>query len=106
MKNPDKVQGNNNPSMIPQTLYPFGVRTQKRLQEASDLTRYYITVGRRLIVANTAYGMVIRSFTNQWAGLKDRKYQTQPVVPKITTELPIMRWVDVFDDFLKREIGV
>eukprot|EP00957_Ditylum_brightwellii_P180529 13751547-Ditylum_brightwellii.AAC.1 len=34
MKNPDKVQGNDNPSTIPQTPYPFGVRTQKRLQEA------------------------------------------------------------------------
>eukprot|EP00957_Ditylum_brightwellii_P113895 8682922-Ditylum_brightwellii.AAC.1 len=38
MKNPDKVHGNNNPSMIPQTPYPFGVRTQKRLQEALELT--------------------------------------------------------------------
>eukprot|EP00957_Ditylum_brightwellii_P085359 6493726-Ditylum_brightwellii.AAC.1 len=24
MKNPDKVNGDNNPSTIPQTLYPFG----------------------------------------------------------------------------------
>eukprot|EP00957_Ditylum_brightwellii_P087033 6624950-Ditylum_brightwellii.AAC.1 len=38
MKNPDKVHGNDNPSMIPQTPYLFGVRTQKRLQEASELT--------------------------------------------------------------------
>jgi len=30
MKNPDKVHGNENSSTIPQTLYPFGVRTQKR----------------------------------------------------------------------------
>eukprot|EP00957_Ditylum_brightwellii_P041820 3167360-Ditylum_brightwellii.AAC.1 len=50
--------------------------------------------------------MVIRSFTNQWAGQKDRKRQTQPVVPKIPTKLPVMRWVDVFDDFLNRKIGV
>ena len=63
-------------------------------------------VGRRLTVANTVYATVIRSFTNQWAGLKDCKHQTQPVVPKITAELPIMRWVDVFDDFLSRKIGV
>eukprot|EP00957_Ditylum_brightwellii_P026904 2033811-Ditylum_brightwellii.AAC.1 len=53
MKNPDKVHSNNNPSMIPQTLYPFGVRMQKRLQEALELTRHYITVGHHLIVANT-----------------------------------------------------
>ena len=63
-------------------------------------------VGRRLTVANTVYATVIQSFTNQWAGLKDCKRQTQPVVPKITAELPIMRWVDVFDDFLSRKIGV
>eukprot|EP00957_Ditylum_brightwellii_P200562 15289969-Ditylum_brightwellii.AAC.1 len=73
MKNPDKVHGNKNPFTIPQTPYPFGVRAQKRLQEVSELTRYYITVGRRLTVANTAYATVIWSFTNQWAGLKDRK---------------------------------
>eukprot|EP00957_Ditylum_brightwellii_P051682 3918805-Ditylum_brightwellii.AAC.1 len=90
MKNPDKVHGNKNPSTIPQTLYPFGVRMQKRLQEASELTRYYIILGRRLTVANTAYATLIQSFNKQWAGLKDPKRQTQPVVPKITTELPIM----------------
>eukprot|EP00957_Ditylum_brightwellii_P103028 7852121-Ditylum_brightwellii.AAC.1 len=38
MKNPDKVHGIDNPSTIPQTPYPFGVRTQKRLLEASELT--------------------------------------------------------------------
>eukprot|EP00957_Ditylum_brightwellii_P139229 10611616-Ditylum_brightwellii.AAC.2 len=78
MKNPDKVHGNDNPSTIPQTPYPFGVRTQKRLQEASELTRYYITVGRRLTVLNIVYATVIQSFTNQWAGLKDPERQTQP----------------------------
>eukprot|EP00957_Ditylum_brightwellii_P128860 9829842-Ditylum_brightwellii.AAC.1 len=106
MKNLDKVHGNKNPSTIPQTPYLFGVRTQKRLQEASELTRYYITVGRRLTVANTTYATVIRSFTDQWASLKDCKRQTQPMVAKITAELPIMRWVDVFDNFLSRKIGV
>eukprot|EP00957_Ditylum_brightwellii_P144552 11011271-Ditylum_brightwellii.AAC.1 len=91
MKNLDKEKDNNNPSMVPQTLYLFGARTQKRLQEALELTRYYYTVGCCLIFANTAYAMVIQSFTNQWAGLKDCKCQTQPVALKITTELPIMR---------------
>ena len=106
MKNPDKVHGDDNPSTIPQTLYPFGVRTQKRLLEASELMRYYITIGCRLTVLNTVYSTVIQSFTQQWAGLKDHKRQTDPVVPKITAELPIMRWVDVFDNFLSRKIGV
>eukprot|EP00957_Ditylum_brightwellii_P029839 2257462-Ditylum_brightwellii.AAC.1 len=55
---------------------------------------------------NTVYKTVIKSFTNQWAGLKDCKCQTQPVVPKIAGELPIMQWVDVFDDFINQKIGV
>eukprot|EP00957_Ditylum_brightwellii_P038197 2887859-Ditylum_brightwellii.AAC.1 len=30
----------------------------------------------------------------------------QPMVPKITGELPIMQWDDAFADFLNRKIGV
>eukprot|EP00957_Ditylum_brightwellii_P086321 6568280-Ditylum_brightwellii.AAC.1 len=78
---------------------------QKRLLKASELTRYYEMVGCCLRVSNTVYETVMRSFTNQWAGLKDHKRQTQPVVPKITGELLIMQWVDIFDDFLNRKIG-
>eukprot|EP00957_Ditylum_brightwellii_P058949 4470655-Ditylum_brightwellii.AAC.1 len=65
--------------MVAQTPYPFRVRTQKRLLDASELMRYYTTIGRRLTVLNTVYTTVIRSFTQQWAGLKDRKCQTDPV---------------------------
>eukprot|EP00957_Ditylum_brightwellii_P148379 11296599-Ditylum_brightwellii.AAC.1 len=106
MKNLEKKKDNNNPSTIPQTLYLFGVRTQKRLLKASELKRYYEMVGHRLTVLNTVYKTVIRSFTNQWASLKDCKRQTQPMVSNITGELPIMQWVDVFDDFLNRKICV
>eukprot|EP00957_Ditylum_brightwellii_P149003 11344626-Ditylum_brightwellii.AAC.1 len=84
MKNLDKKQDNNNPPTIPQTLYLFGVRTQKRLLKASELTRYYATVGCHLTVLNPVYETELRSFTDQWADLKDCKCQTQPVVPKIT----------------------
>eukprot|EP00957_Ditylum_brightwellii_P179106 13644449-Ditylum_brightwellii.AAC.1 len=106
MKNPDKEKGNNNPSTIPQTPYLFGVSTQKRLQEALELTKYYATDGHCLTVSNTVYETAIQSFTDQWASLKDYKRQTQPVDPKIKAELPIMQWVDVFDDFLSRKISV
>eukprot|EP00957_Ditylum_brightwellii_P170414 12971998-Ditylum_brightwellii.AAC.1 len=105
IKNPDKKQDNNNPPTIPQTLYLFGVRMQKRLLKASELTRYYKLVGCRLTVPNTVYETAMRSFTNQWAGLKDCKCQTQPMIPKITLKLPVMQWVDVFDNFLNRKIG-
>eukprot|EP00957_Ditylum_brightwellii_P118227 9017221-Ditylum_brightwellii.AAC.1 len=68
--------------------------------------RYYKTVGHRVTVLNTVYETFIKSFTDQWASLKDQKHQMQPMAPKITGELPVMRWVDVFDDFLNRKIGV
>eukprot|EP00957_Ditylum_brightwellii_P200886 15313210-Ditylum_brightwellii.AAC.1 len=64
MKNLDKEKADDNPFTIPQTPYPFRVRTQKRLLEASELMRYYSTVGCRLTVANTVYKTVIWSFTD------------------------------------------
>eukprot|EP00957_Ditylum_brightwellii_P110373 8418321-Ditylum_brightwellii.AAC.1 len=79
MKNPDKNLDNNNPATVPQTLYLFGARAQKRLLEASELMRYYETVGHHLTVSNTIYKTAIRSFTNQWASLKDSKRQMQPM---------------------------
>eukprot|EP00957_Ditylum_brightwellii_P027538 2081874-Ditylum_brightwellii.AAC.1 len=67
---------------------------QKRLLEASRLMRYYDMVGHRVIVSNTVYKTMIKSFINQWKELKDPKKQMQPKVPKITRELPIMKWMD------------
>eukprot|EP00957_Ditylum_brightwellii_P011138 843944-Ditylum_brightwellii.AAC.1 len=105
MKNQDK-EADKNHAMVSQTLYLFEAKMQKRLLEASSLMRYYEMVGCRVTVLNTVYRTIIKYFTNQWARLKDRKQQTQPMVPKITGELPIMQWTDVFDDFLYRKIGV
>eukprot|EP00957_Ditylum_brightwellii_P098554 7507321-Ditylum_brightwellii.AAC.1 len=79
MKNPYKEKDNDNSSTIPQTPYLFGVRMQKRLLKALELMRYYAMVGCRLTVLNTVYKTVIGSFTDQWAGLKDCKCQTQPM---------------------------
>eukprot|EP00957_Ditylum_brightwellii_P204172 15338009-Ditylum_brightwellii.AAC.1 len=105
MKNPDR-ETNQSHATVPQTLYLFGARTQKRLLKASELTRYYKMVSCCLRVLNTVYKTVIKSFTNQRTGLKDCKRQMQSVVLKITGELPIMQWVGVFDDFLNQKIGV
>eukprot|EP00957_Ditylum_brightwellii_P206959 15350789-Ditylum_brightwellii.AAC.1 len=78
MKNPDK-NTNNNHAMVPQTLYLFKAKTQKRLLEASKLMKYCKIVGCHVTISNTVYKTVIKSFTNQWTGLKDQKQQTQPV---------------------------
>eukprot|EP00957_Ditylum_brightwellii_P017630 1328303-Ditylum_brightwellii.AAC.1 len=67
--------------------------------------KYYKTVGCRVMVSITVNKTMIKSFTNQWEGLKDQKQQAQPKVPKITGKLPAMQWTDVFDDFLHMKIG-
>eukprot|EP00957_Ditylum_brightwellii_P101848 7762412-Ditylum_brightwellii.AAC.1 len=105
MKNPDKGV-NKIHATVPQAPYLFGARMQKRLLKASELMRYYKMVSCHVTVSNTVYNAVIKSFTNQWAELRDQKQQMQPVVPKITGEFPITEWMDVFDDFFYRKICV
>ena len=41
----------------------------------------------------------------QWKALKDRKDEDDPDVPKITKDLPIIKWTEAFQDFLNRVIG-
>eukprot|EP00957_Ditylum_brightwellii_P112086 8546657-Ditylum_brightwellii.AAC.1 len=62
-------------------------------------------VGCRLTVSNTVYKTIIKSFTDQWDGMKDHKCQTQSMVPKITGELPIMHWVDTRETALASRLA-
>eukprot|EP00957_Ditylum_brightwellii_P120559 9197347-Ditylum_brightwellii.AAC.1 len=64
IRNPDK-EANQSHAMVPQTPYLFGARTQKRLLKASELMRYYGTVGHHVTVSSTVYKTVIKFFTNQ-----------------------------------------
>ena len=45
------------------------------------------------------------NFEIQWKALKDRKDENDPDVPTITKALPIIKWTEVFQDFLHRVIG-
>eukprot|EP00957_Ditylum_brightwellii_P134450 10250222-Ditylum_brightwellii.AAC.1 len=63
MKNLDK-DANKNCAIVPQTLYLFRAKMQKRLLDTSKLMRYYETVGCHVTVSNTVYKTFIKSFTN------------------------------------------
>eukprot|EP00957_Ditylum_brightwellii_P052017 3945802-Ditylum_brightwellii.AAC.1 len=94
---------------MPWSLKPcicLGQDCKRDSSRLSKLMRYYKMVGFCVTVLNTVNKTIIKSFTNQWDSLKDQKRQTQPVVPKIIGKLPVMRWVDVFDDSLSRKIYV
>eukprot|EP00957_Ditylum_brightwellii_P165024 12564095-Ditylum_brightwellii.AAC.1 len=77
MKNPDKG-ANMNHATVPQTLYVFGAKTQKRLLKASELMRYYKVVEIEVTVTNTVYNPVIKSFLDQWKGFTNLKKNAQP----------------------------
>jgi hypothetical protein len=57
-----------------------------------------------LTTAALRYDPVIQDFATQWRSLKARK-EDKPEVPKITKALPILKWVEAFDDFLSLAIG-
>ena len=47
----------------------------------------------------------MRNFERQWHALENKKDETEPDTPKISKELPIIKWVEAFKDHLHRCIG-
>ena len=48
----------------------------------------------------------MKNFEIQWTALKDREKDDDPEVPKITKALPIIKWMEAFQDFLHQIIRV
>ena len=84
----------------------FGAKCEQRLVVASNLVKYYNTTGRDMTAANIRWNNVMKNFESQWQSLEDKKEAAVPEVPKITKALPIIKWTEVFQDFLIRVIGV
>ena len=90
---------------IPTPAFTYGAKSQKRLTVACDLIRFYQTVGRDLTAANIQWNQVMSNFEIQWKALKDRKDEDDPDVLKITKAFPIIKWTELFQDFLNRVTG-
>ena len=93
-------------STVPRPPFIFGAKSQKRMLEASEIVRYYSTIGRPLTSTIIKYEPTIQNFTQQWKALEDRRDGEVPEVPKVTKSLPIIKWTEAFVDFLSRKIGV
>ena len=91
---------------IPTPTFTFGAKSQQRLLVAFDLIQYYNTMGQDLTAANMQWTHLMKNFKIQWMVLKDRKMVDDPEVPKITKALPIIMWMEAFQDFLHWIIGV
>ena len=48
----------------------------------------------------------MRCFKKLWDAIKDRRKGDDPDAPRISAALPIIRWKEVFRDYLHRFIGV
>ena len=102
---PDPNPGAPSGSTIPTPPFVFGAKSQRRIAIACDLVKYYTTVGRDLTVANLQWNTVMKNFDIQWTVLKERKGDDSPETPKISKALPVIKWMEAFQDFLNRKIG-
>ena len=92
-------------STIPTPPFIFGAKSQRRIAVACDLVKYYRTVGRDLTSANLQWNTVMKNFDVQWTTLKEKKGEDPPETPKISKALPVIKWMEAFQDFLNRKIG-
>ena len=83
----------------------FGAKCEQRLIVASNLVKYYNMTGRDLTAANIRWNNVVKNFESQWESLEEKKEAAVPEIPKIGKALPIIKWTEVFQDFLKQVIG-
>ena len=92
-------------STIPTQPFVFGAKSQRCIAVACDLVNYYRTVGCDLTAANLQWNTVMKNFDIQWTALKEKKGEDSPDTPKISKALPVIKWMEAFQDFLNRKIG-
>ena len=102
---PDPNPGAPAGSTIPTPPFVFGAKSQKCITVTCDLVKYYITVSRDLTVANLQWNTIMKNFEIQWTVLKERKGDDSPDTPNISKVLPVIKWMEAFQDFLNRKIG-
>ena len=92
-------------STIPTPPFVFGAKSQRCIAVACELVKYYTAVGCDLTVANLQWNTVMKNFGIQWTTLKEKKGDDSPETPKISKALPVIKWMEAFQDFLNRKIG-
>ena len=85
--------------------FVLAAKSQKHIVVTCDLVKYYTTVSHDLTVANLQWNTVMKNFEIQWTVLKERKGDDSPETPKISKVLPVIKWMEAFQDFLNRKIG-
>ena len=85
--------------------FTFGAKSAKRLLAASNLVRFFNTIGRDLTAANMHWAPIICNFEEQWKALANKRDDDDPETPLISKALPIIKWCESFKDHLHRCVG-
>ena len=81
----------------------IGAVTEGKIMHAAQLAKFYERTGRTPMLEHVTM-TVVKDFTRQWEALESRKEESIEV-PKLTKELGVLKWVNVFTTFLERVIG-
>ena len=92
-------------STIPTPPFVFSAKSQRHIAVACNLVNYYRTVGCDHTAANLQWNTVMKNFNIQWTALKEKKGEDSPDTPKISKALPVIKWMEAFQEFLNRKIG-
>ena len=90
---------------IPIPPFAFGAKSHTRMVAATELLKFYRTIGRNLDAPGMRWDQVMRNFNEQWKAIKEAKKETPPDVPTISKALPIIKWIEAFQDHCYRCIG-
>jgi hypothetical protein len=93
-------------STMKEQPFVIGAKSQTRLIVATELLKFYDAIGRVPDAGDMMWNNVMRNFREQWKAIKDSKKESHPTVPVISKALPIIRWIEAFQDHCYRCIGV
>jgi hypothetical protein len=84
--------------------YKIPTRLQIRLHVAQKMMAYYTIVGR-LVEADDLLWPVIKSFSEQWKALLEKKAADAGVPPKLDKNKLVHRWMEQAEQYRLRRLG-
>jgi hypothetical protein len=82
--------------------YVLGAMSLHRLMVTSDLVRYYNSIGRDLTPANVFYATTGNSFDTCYSVHADKKLSENKDPPVPSRTLPILQWIEAYEDHAHR----
>jgi len=83
----------------------LGAKSSKRLIVACNAVRYYSAIQRSLTAGMMRWDPTLKYFEAQWEALITLKDKDRSDTPRINKALPVLKWAEVFRNFLYTIIG-